>query len=201
MIIYGTKATLVKTESAESVVCSGCLNKGTTEINVFSKHFYLYWIPIFPVGKIGVSHCRNCNHTFEESHMPNDVKKENMSIKQTAKPRIWQFSGLVVIALLILWGTMQSGKTSKLRDQYLQNPAVGDVYETKTETSSYTTLKVVAVQGDSLVLAPNNYETNKMTGIYKIDKNENYSDTTFMTSKAQIKKMYDESTIFDVNRK
>jgi hypothetical protein len=200
MIISGKKAVLVKTEPAPSVVCSGCLNKGTTNINVLSQHFHLYWIPLFPIGKLGVSQCRNCNFTSDESNMPNDVRTEYNAVKSSAKPRFWQFSGLGIIALLIVWGTFQSGKTSKLRDQYVLSPAAGDVYEYKTDLSSYSTLKVKAIQGDTLVLMPNNLQIDKMTALYKIDKTENYSDSTFMIDKAQLKKMYDEKTIFDIHR-
>ena len=200
MVIYGKKAVLVKTEPAPSVVCSGCLNKGTTNINVLSQHFHVYWIPLFPIGKVGVSQCRNCNYTCEEGSMPSDVSSEYNAVKSSAKPRFWQFSGLGVIALLIVWSTFQSGNASKQRDQYVLSPAAGDVYEYKTDLSAYSTFKVKAIQGDSLVLMPNNLQIDKMTALYKIDKAGNYSDTTFMIDKAQLKKMYDEKTIFDIHR-
>jgi hypothetical protein len=200
MIISGKKAVLVKTEPASSVVCSGCLKKGTTNINVLSQHFHVYWIPLFPIGKIGVSQCRDCNYTCEESNMPNDIRAEYGAVKNAAKPRLWQFSGLALIAVIIVWSTFQSGNASKQRDQYVLSPAVGDVYEIKTDLGAYSTLKVRAIQGDSLVLAPNNLQINKMTALNKIDKAENYSDTTFMIDKVQLKKMYDDQTIFDINR-
>jgi hypothetical protein len=200
MLIYGKKATVVKTESAPSVVCSGCLKKGTTNINVLSQHFHIYWIPLFPIGKIGVSQCRDCSYTCEESNMPNDVHTEYMAVKNSAKPRLWQFSGLALIAVLIVWANFQSGSASKQRDQYILSPAVGDVYEIKTDLGAYSTLKVRAIQGDSLVLAPNNLQINKMTALSKIDKAENYSDTTISILTSQVKKMYDEHTIFDIHR-
>jgi hypothetical protein len=200
MIISGKKAVLVKTESAPSVVCSGCLKKGTTNINVLSQHFHIYWIPLFPIGKIGVSQCRDCSYTCEESNMPDDVRAEYGAVKNAAKPRLWQFSGLALIAILIAWGTFQSGNASKQRDQYVLSPAAGDVYEYKTDLSAYSTLKVKAIQGDTLVLMPNNLQIDKMTALYKINKAENYSDSTFMIDKAQLKKMYNEKTIFDIHR-
>ena len=200
MIIYGSKAVHLKTAQSKTATCPSCGTQGSLTISVFRKHAHVFWIPLFPIGKKGVSQCQHCKNILETKEMPEPIKRECENLKNESKGPIWQFAGLVVIAVLIAWGSYASGEDKKLELEYIKSPQVGDIYEYKIETGSYSTLKVVSVTNDSVFVSPNEYEISKMSKIYKIDKPENYSDVSYGISNSKIKEMYNSGEIFDINR-
>ena len=133
--------------------------------------------------------------------MPDSIRNEYIKLKEENKGALWQFSGLALFAILISWAFYQSGENEKLEQQYLAFPKSGDVYEYKIEGGFYSTLKVIEVNNDSLLVVPNDYEIDKMSKLYKIDKDENYSEEfSFKIAKKEIETMYNSGEIFDINR-
>ena len=190
----------LKTEQSETAICPSCGTQGSLTINIFRKHAHIFWIPLFPFGKKGVSQCEHCNNILEMKEMPDSLKREFENLKNETKGLIWQFTGLGIIAILIVWGNYVNGEDKKTELEYLKSPQIGDVYEYKIETGSYSTLKVVGVKNDSIFVSPNEYEISKMSKMYKIDKSENYSNLSYGVSINKIKEMYDSGEIFDINR-
>src|SRR6187402_2989521 len=175
MIIYGSKPVHLKSVQSPTLVCPNCAQTGTVVLSAFSKHAHIFWIPVFPIGRMGVSQCQHCKQVLELKAMPHELKREYDILKAETKVPLWQFSGLGVIAVIIAFATYSSGEDKKKEAEYLANPVAGDVYRYKTESKQYSTLKVVSVSADSVFVSPNGYETNKMSGIYEIDKAENYA--------------------------
>ena len=200
MIIYGSKAVHLKTVQSKTATCPSCGTQGSLTISVFRRHAHIFWIPLFPIGKKGVSQCQHCKNVLETKDMPEPIKREYENLKNETKGPIWQFAGLGIIAILIAWGNYASGEDKKLELEYIKSPQIGDVYEYKIETGSYSTLKVVSVTNDSVFVSPNEYEISNMSKIYKIDKSENYSNLSYGISKNKLKEMYDSGKILDINR-
>lgn len=200
MIIYGSKAVHLKTASSKTATCPSCGTQGSLTFSVFRKHAHIFWIPLFPIGKKGVSQCQHCKNVLEMKEMPEPIKREYENLKSETKGPIWQFAGLGLIAILIVWGTYASEEDKKQELKYIANPQKGDIYEYRIETGSYSTLKVVSVTNDSVFVSPNEYEIGKMSKIYKIDKPENYSDLSYGISKIKLNEMYNSGGIFDINR-
>ena len=169
-------------------------------MSVYRKHAHIFWIPLFPIGKKGLSQCQHCKQVLEVKQMPDTVRRDYEQLKHDTKGPLWQFAGLGIIAFLIVMGSFASVKNKKLAQDYLASPQKGDVYEFKTETGSYSTLKVMAISTDSVWVAPNEFEISKRSRIYKIDKPKNYLKITYSISKNKLKKQYDTGVIFDVNR-
>jgi hypothetical protein len=105
-----------------------------------------------------------------------------------------------VIAIIIAFVTYSSGQDKKQEQEWIASPVVGDVYRYKTENKQYSTLKVAVVSADSVFVTPNEYETNKMSGISEIDKAENYGDQSYGISMSDLKKMHTENEIYDIDR-
>ena len=60
---------------------------------------------------------------------------------------------------------------------------------------------MIEVNNDSLLVVPNDYEIDKMSKLYKIDKDVNYSEEfSFKIAKKEIETMYNSGEIFDINR-
>ena len=57
MIIYGSKAVHLKSAQPPTAVCPSCGQTGTTVLTQgYSKHAHVFWIPLFPIGRIGRDH-------------------------------------------------------------------------------------------------------------------------------------------------
>lgn len=200
MIIYGWKAAHLRSTQSKTAVCPSCKTQGSTVISVFSRHVHIFWIPLFPYGKTGTSQCQHCQHTMKVKQMPEEIKREYKNLKMDVKPHIWQFSGLVLISFLIAWGIYSSKENDKKNLEYIGAPKVGDIYEYKTESGYYSSLKVVNVSTDSIRVVPNEYEIEKKTGIYRIDKPENYGEFSYGLSKQELIEMFTSEEIYEVNR-
>lgn len=201
MIFYGTKASNIKNGQVINVDCPHCETNTSMNYAVFGKYAHVYWIPFFPIGKTTVAECNNCKRTFEYSELPQPIqtKLDREKEKDGAKTPIWMFSGLGVIAVLVAIGYVVSGQTEKKEAEYLKAPKVGDIYKFESNPGFYSTMKVESVLKDSVHVLINDMETNKTSGINDIDKPENYKEL-YGYSKEQIRKMYKDNEIYEIER-
>lgn len=201
MIFYGTKASNIKNGQVINVDCPHCETNTSMTYSVFGKYAHVYWIPFFPIGKTTVAECNNCKRTFEYSELPQPIqtKLDREKEKDGAKTPIWMFSGLGVIAVLVAIGYVVSGQTEKKEAEYLKAPKVGDIYKFESNPGFYSTMKVESVLKDSVHVLINDMETNKTSGINDIDKPENYKEL-YGYSKEQIRKMYKDNEIYEIER-
>ena len=200
MVIFGSRSVHVKTIELDSVSCASCEKQGFMELDVYRKHAHIFWIPLFPIGKKVISHCRHCKNVLEEKEMPEHIKRVALSAKKETKGPIWQFAGIGLIIALVILINYAKGEDRKSHLKYIAAPVAGDIYEYEIESSVYSTLKVMNVSTDSVFVSPNEYEIGKKSKIRKIDVPANYADFTFGISKKELKEMYDAGEIFNVNR-
>ena len=190
MIIYGSKAVHLVSAQPTSITCPSCGTPGSLIISTFRRHAHIFWIPLFPIGKTGVSQCQHCKQVMKVKEMPNNIRKEYEYIKDEKRGPLWQFAGLGLIVVLVTWGGITTSQHKELVVQYLADPLTGDVYEYKVEAGHYSTFKILGVTPDSVYVSPNEYETNKMTGVDDINKAENYSDEVYGMARTDIDEMY-----------
>ena len=201
MIIYGSRAVHVKSEQSKTLTCANCATKGSIILSVFRRHAHVFWIPLFPLWKIGVSECSSCKHVVEKKNMPQDMRQEYNVLKETSRGPIWQFSGLIIICILMATVFWNGSENSKLEKQYIIAPEVGDVYRYKMdEEDGYSTLKVIKVTTDSVFVSPNMYLSEKRSKVYKIEKEGNYSEESYGISREEIRNMYVNSIIYHISR-
>lgn len=200
MIVYGTKAVNLHSKTSKTTTCPNCQTEGSITFHIFRKHAHIFWIPLFPIGKKGFSECAHCKNVLEPKEMPRNMQTEFNLIKSEARGPIWQFAGIGLFIVMMVWGAFASKQNKKLELEYLAAPAVNDVYEYKSESGNYSTMKVLEVTDDSIFVSPNLYESTKKSKVYKIDKEENYSDDIYGLSRYDLRSMYSSGEIFDINR-
>lgn len=103
MIIYGSSSTHLKSDNLRKVTCPNCQTKDQMTASVFGRHVHIFWIPLFPVGKTGVFECQHCRKGFRKKELSEGGIREYNSFLEDVKTPIWKFSGLGIIALLIIW--------------------------------------------------------------------------------------------------
>ena len=97
--------------------------------------------------------------------------------------------------------------TDKYKDEEnairILKPQIGDVYEIKTKGNQYTLLKIEYVFSDSVYVRFNIYETNKTTGLDKLKRNGDnaYTKEIYGFSKAELRKMFNDGNIIDIDRR
>lgn len=203
MLIYGVRKAHLTTVELPDTICSTCDTEGNATLSVYRKHFHLFWIPMFPVGKAGEYQCDHCSQVLSHKEFPADIKEDYNILKQKTKGPIWQFAGSVLLIGLIALIFMISNQNTEQELGYLAAPAAGDIYEYKTGDGMYSTFKTVDILEDTLFIIYNEYEINKITKLHTIDKTENYvvhDDSLFPITRASLKKMYDDDEIIGINR-
>jgi hypothetical protein len=199
MIIYGSRATKLTTTNLFNVTCPSCKEKSTTEMYVFGKYAHVFWIPVFPLRKIGVSQCENCKAVFEDSKMNSELREEYLALKAQTKTPIWNFTGLGLIALLIIAGVYGSASDQRNYKAWIAHPEVGDKYYCRTESHNYSIEKVVAVTADSIELEYNMKEFTT-SSVEEIDRPQNYEGLTEVFSRKEIERQLADETIYEVKR-
>ncbi|MEO6819637.1 MAG: zinc-ribbon domain-containing protein [Ginsengibacter sp.] len=198
MIIYGTRNKEIgKEQVAEN--CPDCGTFGSIDMHVFQKYAHVFWIPVFPIGKTGVSQCDHCKKVLKLKEMPANLKNVYTDLKARSKAPIWVYSGLAAVALFIVLGIIGSQQKHSRNAELILMPRSGDIFEIKNENSKYTLYKVADVQGDSVFIKINDFETDRSSGLKDL-KNKSYSEDVFGFSKIELKKMLESGEIKDIDR-
>lgn len=201
MILFGSRVAHVKSVNAEGLHCEHCNEKNTLVFHIFRKHAHIFWIPMFPYKKTGISQCTHCKNQLEPNEMPERIKRKFLEVKKEAKGPIWQFVGLLLLVILIIAVAISVNYNNKENKAYIEDPKAGDIYEFKVKSGEYTSLKVVEVTDDSVYVIPNVYMTDKRRGVDDIDKEENYNnEEQYGISREDLKNLFEDGEIFDVNR-
>ncbi len=203
MIFFGTRKKEVKSGRISNVVCGYCDENVSMNYVVETSYFHLYWIPIFPYKKRTYIDCPECDTLFESKHFSEPVKnklqREN-DLKPARNP-IWMFSGLLILAVIIPLAFFQSSRADSKKGDYKDNPKVGDVYFLNSLPSKYTTMKIAAVEKDSVHFILNDTTVTKFMKVFGINEDRYYSTKTKSYSKAQLTQLLENDSIYSIDRK
>lgn len=200
MIFFGKKASVIKQEHIFGLSCPSCQTNNSIHGAVVGNYGHLYWIPTIPMGKTVVAQGEHCRKTFDEKDMSIQMRDAIRPMLEETKTPLTHFSGLFVIGGLFALGIYASINNERDNLAFINEPAVGDVYEIKEAYNEYTTQKVVSVTVDSVYCAENQYSVNKSRGLSDIDKDKNYVNTGVGYSRQELIKMLKADKITKVKR-
>jgi hypothetical protein len=200
MIIYGKRASHLKSVQLSHDACPHCGTQGSVTLSSFAQYAHIFWIPLFSLGRTGVSQCQHCKQVLELNQMPATIRGRYEDLTKETKIPVWQFSGLAIIVVLVVFGYQSSAADAKKEEEYFKSPAKGDLYEIKTDEGNYTSFKVEAVSDDSLWVRWNNYEVTKVTGLHKLDKEENYDSMAYSIARTELASLKQSSKIYNIRR-
>jgi hypothetical protein len=198
MIVYGSRSKeLIKDVLSDQ--CPNCGKQNSIDMHVFQKYAHIFWIPIFPMGKTGVCQCDHCKQVLTLKEMPASLVISYENLKARAKTPVWMFSGLALLAVLITIGFISGKQNDAENARLILTPQAGDIFEIKLGRKHYTLYKVDQVNGDSVFVQLNDYETNKVAGLKDLKKKA-YSEEVMVFSKAELKQMLEKGEIIDIER-
>jgi len=102
MIIYGSKAVHLGTDKPTSGTCPTCEATGTISLHVYRRHSHIFWIPLFPMEKLGRGHCENCNNEFKPKKLDEAHKQAYLKLKGASRGPLWQWSGLAIFIAFVV---------------------------------------------------------------------------------------------------
>ncbi len=201
MIVYGVRSKELAKEMV-SHTCENCGTQNSIDLYVFQKYAHVFWIPFFPAGKTGVSVCNNCKQVLKLKQMPPQLAERYERLRSEEKTPVWMFSGLGVLAVLIVAGVIFSKQKDEKNALLITSPHQGDVFEVRTKEQQYTLYKVYEVKGDSAYIQLSNYETNKPSGLVDLKAKgaAAYTQDIYSFSKTELQQMLQSGEIIDIQR-
>lgn len=114
---------------------------------------------------------------------------------------LWTFTGLALIAVLVFFIIRSNDQDEKDTIAFLRAPKPGDIMEVKSQ-NAFTLYKVGLIEGDSVFIYPNMYETDRETGLYQIkEKGDSvFEKDLYGFSKAELQQMLKKGEILNVER-
>ncbi|MDR6969599.1 ribosomal protein L37AE/L43A [Flavobacterium arsenatis] len=201
MIIFGTRSREIRPKQATSYDCDNCNSKGTVNFIFLAKYLHIFWIPVLPLSKKGISQCSHCKQVRYQNEMTPKMKQDCATASATAKRPITHYFGLFLIGFLFCLIVFNIFKNSANKAEYLASPKINDVYEVK-ENDLYTLYKISEIKGDTLVFKMHNKAVERSSGLFDLKKNfkNDYSNDVIKMDKNWLKTMSDKGYIMGVNR-
>ena len=201
MIVYGSRATQIAQQDLVEK-CPTCATPNSITMHVYQKYAHVFWIPFFPIGKTAVSECSHCKQVLKLNQMPPQLSAAYEAMKPQSKTPIWTFAGLALVAVLITIAVISDKNKDQRNAKIILTPRKGDVFEIRTKEDHFTLYKVDLIEGDSVILRTNKYETNKLSGIsdLKTKGTDAWSEEQYAFAKSELKKMLETGEIVDIDR-
>jgi hypothetical protein len=201
MIVYGTNSKLLKQAPLENQDCSHCHEKDM-QLLIYSSYVHIFWIPFFPYKKKAVLHCTHCQQVTEEKDISEEKKTLFKALKSSVSTPKYLFSGLAVLAILIVWLNYKSRESERNELDYLKDPKIGDVYKLVDETElteyKYYLWKVVDVKPDSLYVSASSFTYNGVPD--ELEPEDGFYDIYYSINKDLISEMYDKKEVKEIIR-
>ena len=202
MIIFGIRTTAFKMVDGYAYNCNHCQSADSVNLLFASRYFHLFWIPVFPVGKTGISQCAHCKQALYRNELPAAIGMEYSKAKSSAKTPVKLFTGVLLVAAFFAFATYAAITSRADSGQWIQQPLAGDVYEVKEE-EGYTLYKVVSLTKDSITILPHEYIVDRSTQLRKLRRNypDDYDEAAqFSIARKELQTLYDSRVIRDVKR-
>jgi hypothetical protein len=201
MIIYGIKTSKTATEIL-ACQCANCETPNTIQMTLLQKYAHVFWIPLFPINKTAKTTCSHCKQVLEKKEFNKDLNHSFKVMKTKTKIPVWSFSGLILLTLFFIYGILNQDEYSKMREDLIAKPLIGDVYHIKIDKQQYTLGKVSHVQGDTVLVLFHQFETNKLSGLKNLKSkgDEAYNSEPTPLHKSVLKSMLDKGEIVRIIR-
>ncbi|HEX7753853.1 MAG TPA: hypothetical protein VF421_00795 [Niabella sp.] len=201
MIIFGTRGKVLKTNAAP-LDCGHCGTKSAVYLRFVVRYFHIFWIPIFPTSKKGVTQCTHCKEVLYENQLPAGLRATYYTEKQKVRTPLQYYTGLLLVGVFALF-VMYTGYTSSKNNRlFIKDPRVGDVYEVKESSNKFTLYKVTGVTADSVEVVSNTYFADRSSALYKLRRKHgtDYGSEKSAFSRSRLQALFDEKQILNVKR-
>jgi len=158
-MIFGTGVKIMNGVRLDEPECPGC-GEEALEVEVTHRYAHLYWIPMFPIGKVAVIRCAACGKLWERRKMTASMDDAASRVKNDSPAPRYFFAGTYAIAILVIAGMYVGWKSDRDTASYVRDPHINDLYVVRAELDAlypHQVVRVEEVRGDSIVVAMGTY--------------------------------------------
>jgi hypothetical protein len=194
-LVYGKRSFIIKKFTDHTLACPGC-RAFNLHVEVRKSYYHLFYIPFFPSWEKDIRmYCGDCGQPYSKGELITEYE-------QKTKNPVYLYSGLILVATLILLIVYINLQTQKQKAEYVANPQTGDTYLIREKNDSATTyyfLRVTRIHGDTVFTNHSNLEYSRF--VSGLDKEDFFvQDEVLFYSKAELKKMLEYGEINAVDR-
>lgn len=202
MIIFGLRTGNAKQAKSNLHDCAYCGTSQSVQLHFYTRYFHIFWIPVIPLYKTGVSQCNHCKQVLDKAQMPPHLQAGYAQARKKAKTPIKYYSWLIIVAVFFAFAVFAVITENKDTKAWLQQPQAGDVYEIKKD-DGYTLYRIKEIKGDTVVVNLHEYTVEKTSALRRLKKDypNTYSDSAVPLAKSELMAMYEARTLKRINRK
>jgi len=199
MIIYGYRSSHLLTEPVAGN-CLACSTTNGLRISVFGRYAHIYWVPLFPIGKVGASECGHCRQVLQPKEMEPGLRQLFQELKHRTRAPWWHFTGVLLAVAALGWILLANSNNRRANHSFITTPHKGDLYHIRTSNGHYSLWKVQEVAGNAVKLLANNYEIDNETKVQELNRPENYAPDPLELTRYDLSIMLEKDEIVDVER-
>ncbi|HUM52578.1 MAG TPA: hypothetical protein PK431_12220 [Chitinophagales bacterium] len=175
--------------------CPICNKLSELEIALYQGAFVIGF-PLFPTSKKSEITCTTCKNSIPFRNAPNFAIDKYDTMVTTKKPSIWIYTFSYFIVVMMIWVSIQTSVDNGKFKKYIDDPKIGDVYETKTKKPSllgdksyYSFMKIVSVNNSRIGFKLCLFEATagKISEIKNKPEDEKWSDEVVYYTKEELK--------------
>jgi hypothetical protein len=200
MKVFGRRSSLLLSTAA-ATRCEACGTAEALRLSVVGRYVHAFGLPLFALGKTGAGQCSHCGQMLRAQELPAPLQPQLTALLPRAKEPVWHSAGVLVAGALAL-GLWSGGVWQRYQNQsFLHHPHVGDLYHIRSEAPGYyTLLKVEEVNGNSVRLRQNNYETDVEAELPDLNTPKNYAPEPFDLTQLDLQIMQVQRELVAVER-
>jgi len=136
---------------------------------------------------------------LEKKQFPESYKGDYEDLKFHAKTPIWMYTGLGLLAILIVAIFISISLDNTENAELVIAPQKGDIYEIKLSDKEYTLYKVDKVEGNAVYIFENEFATDQSSGVKELLLKPFYKES-LPVMKSDLKVMLEKGEIMDIER-
>lgn len=205
-MLYGLKSKELQNFQTEEMECPKCQADSPFFIRYFQRHFHVFWIPLFPVGKPFSVYCMECEEELKKKELPTDFVQRVKGRKKELKTPWKRFLALPILGTLFFsligLGISQSNEDTVEEQKKIETPEIGDLYVRDVGSFVYQYFSIFKIEGDSVYFHPGRSEFTKVFPALNASnmRKEIWTTDTLILTKDQLRKELDADDVMDIKR-
>jgi hypothetical protein len=195
IFVYGSYTTEIDSFIPKGAICPDCNAQNQISIHKVIDVIHFMYVPIIPTRIENIVHCKSCNYEFSMNDLDKESKHFWQKFKSLKRTPIWYYSGPLLVLLIFSYlGISQLKHENKMLER-LQNGNEKQIIEYENENGSFSTMKTIKINNDSVWFFYNDYQIDDYQFIDKITGDNHYSSDTNKVSLETIKRLINDGKV------
>ena len=196
--VYGWNSFKIRTKRPQDIRCFECDKIGQMNVNKYVNYAHIFWIPFFPFRIVNEFECVHCRTSINYNEMGVELKRIYGPYKSSVPP-IWSFSGIILIAAIILWGWYSNLPDKDRMISIVNAPKENTVFDFKTEDGEYSSFRVCSFDEDYLYIVYNQFQVSNIKDLDRVSEPNFFTQDTLVVDRETLLNEIESGIIRDVH--